>query len=162
MPIHRVVAEEHRALSLGFLSLVTRVLGGVPGALITGYLFDASCEHWQYQCGERGNCWVYDNQTLAYLILGFAILILGTGAILGIGLWLTYPKSTAQGKIEHKISAEDDAPLPSSSVEMVNDVKANERGVSLQDKVNTSERTGVRNGENHVCSNGKIDKETPV
>ena len=162
MPIHRVVAEEHRTLGLGFISLVSRLLGGVPSSLITGYLFDASCEHWQYQCGEQGNCWVYDNQTLGYLILGFAVLILGTGAILGIGLWLTYPKSTAQEKIAHTISAEDGAPLPSTRVKNVNDLKANERGVNMQDKENKSEGTSLQKAEHHVCSDGKIDEQTPV
>ena len=162
MTIHRVVAEEHRTLGLGFISLVSRIFGGVPSSLITGYLFDSSCEHWQYQCGERGNCWVYDNQGLAYLVLGFSIIILGTGALLGIGLWLTYPKSTAQDKPVHKISAEDDAPPPSSAVQNATNLKANEGGVSMQDKEHLSEGTSLQNGEYHVWSHGKIDKESSV
>ena len=35
-----------------------------------GALFDASCEFWEEQCGERGNCWVYNNEDLSLRIFG--------------------------------------------------------------------------------------------
>ena len=42
-----------------------RALGNIPGPLIIGALFDASCLYWQEDCGDRGNCWVYDNEVLS-------------------------------------------------------------------------------------------------
>lgn len=47
-----------------------RILGAIPGPIVMGALFDASCEFWQEQCGDRGNCWVYQNEDLSLRIFG--------------------------------------------------------------------------------------------
>ena len=161
MPIHRVVADEQRSLGLGFASLVARIFGGVPSPILTGYLFDSSCEHWQYQCGEQGNCWVYDNRTLSYLVSGYTLIVLGAGAILSIGLWLTYPKSRTQGDVFDKKWEVDDT-LLSSPVKNVNDLEADERGINMQDKGHPREETSQQNGGKHLCIHGKIFMETSV
>ena len=162
MPIvHRVVAEEQRALGLGFQSVIARLCGGVPGPIVTGYLFDSSCEHWQYQCGEQGHCWVYDNRGLAYLVLGFSLVVLSAASILSVGTWITYPKSGAQGNVVDKKQEEDDASL-SSPVTKVNDSEADGKGINVQNKEHPNEGTSLQNGGNHLCGPGKIFMETPV
>ena len=47
-----------------------RTLGSIPGPIIFGALFDASCVYWQEECGDRGNCWVYENEDLSLQMLG--------------------------------------------------------------------------------------------
>lgn len=49
-----------------------RALGSIPGPIVMGALFDASCEFWQEECGDRGNCWVYNNKDLSLRI--FAVV----------------------------------------------------------------------------------------
>ena len=107
MHVHRVVAEEQRTLGLGLLSLISKLGGAIPGPLIVGHLFDVTCEYWQYECGERGNCWVYDNQTLAYYVFGYAIVVLGACTILNTATWLTYPKNKDQGDTVRKHSEDN-------------------------------------------------------
>ena len=57
-----------------------RILGSIPGPIVSGALFDASCEFWQEQCGDRGNCWVYHNEDLSLRI--FAVV--GSARILAV------------------------------------------------------------------------------
>lgn len=60
---HRCVAEQQRtlALDLGVQSLVFRALGSIPGPIVFGVIFDSTCLFRRFDCGRRGNCWVYDN-----------------------------------------------------------------------------------------------------
>ena len=131
MPIHRVVAEEHRALGLGFLSFISRLLGGIPGPLIVGVLFDITCQYWQYECGERGNCWVYDSQTLAYYVFGFSFGILSICTALSTATWLTYPKSRDHDEEERKNSKDKS---PSSPAKAVGDWDVEKKGEKLRDE----------------------------
>ena len=70
-------------------------------------------------------------------------------------MWLVYPKSGAQGNVAHTKSEENDAPLSLP-------VKADERGINMQDKEHPSEGMSLQNGGNHLGSNGKLDKDSPV
>ena len=76
----RCIADEHRSLALGIQSMIFRVIGSIPGPIVMGALFDASCEFWQHQCGDKGNCWVYNNIDLSAWI----IVLLGSFRILSV------------------------------------------------------------------------------
>ena len=159
MDVHRVVADEQRSLALGFISLISRLCGGVPGPLVAGYLFDLSCEYWQYECGERGNCWVYNNQTLSYFILGYSIIVLGAGAVLNTGAWLTYPQKKAQDDVVHKKS-EDNTAL--SLIKMVNAWEIDDKGIMLRDEEHLSEGISLQSVEIHLHCHEKVHMESPV
>ena len=78
--LYRCIADEHRSLALGIQSVFFRILGSIPGPIVIGALFDASCEFWQEQCGERGNCWVYHNEDLSLRIFG----VVGSARVLSV------------------------------------------------------------------------------
>lgn len=88
----RVVADDQRSLALGFQSAIWRIFGPIPGPIIFGALFDASCVKWQGECGRRGNCWVYDNWNLSIYAASFGIPCMAVAAVLLFFAWLTYPK----------------------------------------------------------------------
>ena len=88
----RVVSEEQRTLALGLQSSIWRIFGTVPGPLLFGLLFDFSCEYWQFECGRRGNCWVYNNRQLGLSAMAASIASLVVSCILFFLSWLTYPK----------------------------------------------------------------------
>ena len=77
---YRSIADEHRSLGLGIQSVFFRILGAIPGPIVMGALFDASCEFWEEQCGERGNCWVYNNEDLSLRIFG----VIGSARIVSV------------------------------------------------------------------------------
>ena len=72
-------------------SAIYRIFGSIPGPLLFGAVVDAACVEWEYNCGVRGNCWIYDNNKLSrnaiLLCLPFAVL----SAIFLLMALITYP-----------------------------------------------------------------------
>ncbi|PIK35421.1 hypothetical protein BSL78_27765 [Apostichopus japonicus] len=65
--ILRSVAEEDRALTFTFINWTKRVLGFIPGPLISGIIIDQACLISSNSCGSgpsSGNCLLYDKQML--------------------------------------------------------------------------------------------------
>ena len=95
---HRCVAEEQRTLALGVQSLVFRALGSIPGPIVFGVIFDSTCLFWQFDCGRRGNCWVYDNLELSNRALALALSGVILNFIFSFLSWLVYPRSKKETK----------------------------------------------------------------
>ena len=87
------MADEQRALALGMQSVMFRVLGSIPGPIIFGAIFDSACVYWQYECGKRGNCWVYDNDNLSLRAFAMGFTGLGLNVVLSFTAWAFYPSS---------------------------------------------------------------------
>ena len=86
----RCISDEQRTLALGVQSVFMRALGYIPSPIIVGALFDSSCLYWQEDCGDRGNCWVYDNDDLS-----FSLFSVGTGVriisiLCAFGAWIFF------------------------------------------------------------------------
>ena len=98
MQCHRDVADEQRPLALGLQSAIYRLFGSIPGPLLFGAIIDLACVEWDYNCGVRGNCWIYDNDKLSLnssvLFLPFVIV---SAVLLFVG-FLTYPTT------KHKVN----------------------------------------------------------
>ena len=89
----RCVADEQRALALGVQSVVFRIFGSIPGPIVFGVIFDSACIYWQYECGERGHCWVYDNDNLKLRAFAMGLAGLGLNVVLSFTAWALYPSS---------------------------------------------------------------------
>ena len=75
------------------MSFCGRLLGSIPGPLITGALFDSSCilrNELQERCGLVGNCLVYNNQELSIRSMSLFLVCIGVSNILGFLCWLSY------------------------------------------------------------------------
>ncbi len=92
----RSVAEEQRTLALGLQSISFRVIGSIPGPVVFGAIFDSACIYWQYECGHRGNCWVYDNVHLSQRAVMMCMFGIGFNLIFSFLTCLVYPKKTAK------------------------------------------------------------------
>ncbi|XP_069117272.1 solute carrier organic anion transporter family member 4A1-like isoform X2 [Argopecten irradians] len=68
MAILRCVPDEHRALGLGLQWVALRLLGTIPGPVLTGYVIDSSCALWQDLCGMEGSCYVYDRNEMGWRV----------------------------------------------------------------------------------------------
>ena len=102
----RCVADDQRTFALGLQSSIVRLVGFVPGPIVFGAVVDSACLIWQSECGQRGNCWVYDRPTLST-----CAIVLGTGPTLGyvvfiILCWFVYPRQRANER-NSKNSLED-------------------------------------------------------
>ena len=63
---------------MGIQSVFVKVLGSIPGPIVMGAIFDSSCAYWQEECGDRGNCYVLDNEDLSlrFFLVTVAIRII--------------------------------------------------------------------------------------
>lgn len=106
----RCVADEQRSLALGVQSLMFRAFGSIPGPIVFGVIFDSACLFWQFECGRRGNCWVYDNVDLSNRALGLAVSGVVLNFIFSFLSWLVYPKNRAdeEKNSESKKSDQDE------------------------------------------------------
>ncbi len=88
MPILLIcVADERMSLSLGVQSTVFRL---IPSPIVYG---DSACIFWQYQCGRRGNCWVYDNTDLSRKSIAIVFTDMVLNLVFCFLTWAFYPRS---------------------------------------------------------------------
>jgi len=67
-----------------------RVLGSIPAPIIVGALYDSSCLFWQEECGDRGNCWVYDNNDLSLRVFALMLGVRILSAIFAACTWVFF------------------------------------------------------------------------
>ena len=96
----RAVAEEQRSLALGVQSILWRAVGSIPGPLLYGVIFDTSCIYWQEECGRRGNCWVYNNDSISIRAFFLSLFGVAVNTVFMILCWVFYPPVTCSKKIK--------------------------------------------------------------
>lgn len=80
----RCMEERDKSAGLGLGLTIRGVLGFVPGPVIYGYILgtkfnfqdsierifsiDSTCIVWGKTCEGKGNCWMYDGPSLAYVL----------------------------------------------------------------------------------------------
>ncbi|NXM20502.1 SO4C1 protein, partial [Ploceus nigricollis] len=71
--ILRCVPDKQRSFALGVQLVFLRLLGTIPGPILFGVAIDSSCTLWDInECETKGVCWVYDNERMAYLLMGIS------------------------------------------------------------------------------------------
>ncbi|XP_063996561.1 solute carrier organic anion transporter family member 4C1 [Pogoniulus pusillus] len=71
--ILRCVPDKQRSFALGVQSVFLRLLGTIPGPILFGVAIDNSCILWDIdECKTKGACWVYDNERMAYMLMGIS------------------------------------------------------------------------------------------
>ncbi|XP_078576841.1 uncharacterized protein LOC144862330 [Branchiostoma floridae x Branchiostoma japonicum] len=88
----RCVPESQRSLALGVQTIILRFLGSIPGPIVFGKIIDSTCLVWQEKCGERGSCWIYDKESMAYKFLMVALIWQAISLVgFGLALWSYKP-----------------------------------------------------------------------
>lgn len=88
------MSDDQRSLALGIQSVIWRSIGSIPGPVVTGAIFDASCLFWENSCNTRGNCWLYDSKKLSTGVTGFTIPVMAIVAVLFLLSCVTFKKET--------------------------------------------------------------------
>ncbi|XP_069736525.1 solute carrier organic anion transporter family member 4C1 [Phaenicophaeus curvirostris] len=71
--ILRCVPDKQRSFALGVQEVFLRLLGTIPGPILFGVAIDNSCTLWDInECKTKGACLVYDNERMAYLLMGIS------------------------------------------------------------------------------------------
>lgn len=66
------------AAAMAYQSVVTRLLGAIPGPLVLGAMIDSSCLLRESKCGRTGSCYLYRSRDIRrqFIILGVATHVL--------------------------------------------------------------------------------------
>ena len=73
--------------------MFVRVLGSIPGPIVMGAIFDSSCAYWQEECGDRGNCYVLDNEDLSLRLFLVTIAVRIVSVAFGFLAWGFFSKT---------------------------------------------------------------------
>ncbi|ELT95620.1 hypothetical protein CAPTEDRAFT_89526, partial [Capitella teleta] len=93
----RCVPESQRSFAMGVKWVFMRFLGTVLGPAVYGYLFDDACLIWQESCGERGSCWIYDGDTLAWNLIAISVAVKFVGCVsFALSLFIYKPPHTGE------------------------------------------------------------------
>uniref|UniRef100_A0A9J8A005 Solute carrier organic anion transporter family member n=1 Tax=Cyprinus carpio carpio TaxID=630221 RepID=A0A9J8A005_CYPCA len=74
MLLIRCIRPQLKSLALGFHTLTTRTLAGIPAPIYFGAVIDTTCLKWgQKKCGGRGACRIYNTTAYRIAYLGLTL-----------------------------------------------------------------------------------------
>ncbi|XP_078668259.1 solute carrier organic anion transporter family member 2A1-like [Branchiostoma floridae x Branchiostoma belcheri] len=88
MVLLRSVSEVDKSFALGINFMAQRVFASIPSPIYFGAAIDGACLLWQTTCGQRGNCWLYDNTRFRQAYLGLATAVKLLALLWAIGVWV--------------------------------------------------------------------------
>lgn len=68
--LFRCVPPSQKTFAMGVQYWIMRPLGAIPGPIVFGLIFDATCKLWQEaECsGEQGSCWIHDSAEVSLYV----------------------------------------------------------------------------------------------
>ncbi|XP_066269957.1 solute carrier organic anion transporter family member 4C1-like isoform X2 [Branchiostoma lanceolatum] len=96
----RVVPDNQRSFALGVQNIVGRLVGVIPGPIITGAILDSACLLWGESCGQTGACLVYDNQHMGYGFLALMLSAKALATILFVIAYVSYKPPPSVGMVK--------------------------------------------------------------
>uniref|UniRef100_A0A0C9RC20 Solute carrier organic anion transporter family member n=3 Tax=Braconidae TaxID=7402 RepID=A0A0C9RC20_9HYME len=85
--ILRCVDPRDKAMALGLIQFAIGLFGNVPCPIVYGAVVDSACLVWEYACGERGACWLYDAKIFRMFFHGTTGGILLLAFIVDVVVW---------------------------------------------------------------------------
>lgn len=83
----RCVEERDKTLAIGFGMALVRLLAAVPSPIFFGYIIDNACVAWGKTCTRKGNCWLYDGETLRYTFFYSSAVAIAIGTFFDALVW---------------------------------------------------------------------------
>ncbi|EDS45572.1 organic anion transporter [Culex quinquefasciatus] len=83
----RCVDEKDKTVSMGFGMMLLSLMSFIPSPIFFGLVLDRTCLVWGKTCSGKGNCWLYDGETLRYLLNFIAAGFVLVGTLFDCGVW---------------------------------------------------------------------------
>lgn len=77
----RSITKEQKSMAVAIGSFWHSLFVSIPYPIIYGKIFDYSCLVWSYECGKRGNCWLYDTEKLRFVYHTISITLIALGSV---------------------------------------------------------------------------------
>ncbi|XP_053687130.1 solute carrier organic anion transporter family member 74D-like [Sabethes cyaneus] len=83
----RCVDEKDKTVSMGFGMMLLSLMSFIPSPIFFGLVLDKTCLVWGKTCSGKGNCWLYDGESLRYLLNFIAAAFVLVGTLFDCGVW---------------------------------------------------------------------------
>ncbi|CAD7015022.1 unnamed protein product [Ceratitis capitata] len=83
----RCVPEKDKTAAMGFGMMMMSMLAFIPSPIFFGWVLDRICLVWGKTCTNKGNCWLYDPESLRYTLNITASVFVAIGALFDWGVW---------------------------------------------------------------------------
>ncbi|XP_014214471.1 solute carrier organic anion transporter family member 2A1-like [Copidosoma floridanum] len=83
----RCVDEKDKTVAMGFGLTIMSLFAFIPSPILFGYILDKTCLVWGKTCSGTGNCWLYNGETLRYLLNFTAASFVTVGTVFDVGVW---------------------------------------------------------------------------
>ncbi|XP_023302200.2 solute carrier organic anion transporter family member 74D [Lucilia cuprina] len=83
----RCVPEKDKTAAMGFGMMMMSMMAFIPSPIFFGWVLDRLCLVWGKTCSNKGNCWLYDPESLRYTLNMTAAVFVTIGAIFDCGVW---------------------------------------------------------------------------
>ncbi|XP_072041327.1 solute carrier organic anion transporter family member 5A1-like [Amphiura filiformis] len=97
---------EIRTVTLGLTKFAQNSFGYFPTPIYFGAIVNATCTLWQYTCGERGACWLYDIVKIRFALFGINIALRMLQIPICIGIILTVKEVLTKASPDKKSPGE--------------------------------------------------------
>lgn len=88
----RSINPDQKSLAVAVGSFWHSLFVSIPYPLIYGKIFDYSCLVWNKECGERGNCWLYDTEKLRFVYHAVSIALIAMGSVFDLIMIFLSPR----------------------------------------------------------------------
>lgn len=85
--IFRAVHQNDKSFSQGLALMMVSMFAFTPGPILYGYIIDSTCLVWNYKCGNRGNCQLYDPEKFRYYVNCTATFLTMIGVFFDVLVW---------------------------------------------------------------------------
>ncbi|XP_023288345.1 solute carrier organic anion transporter family member 2A1-like [Orussus abietinus] len=83
----RCVDEKDKTVAMGFGLTIMSLFAFIPSPILFGMILDKTCLVWGKTCTGTGNCWLYNGESLRYLLNFTAASFVTIGTLCDIGVW---------------------------------------------------------------------------
>lgn len=83
----RCVEEKDKPIAMGFGMTMGSLCAFIPSPIIFGIILDKTCLVWGKTCSGTGNCWLYDGESLRYVLNFTAASFVSIGTVFDTAVW---------------------------------------------------------------------------
>lgn len=84
----RSIESKDKTIAMGLGFMMIHLFALIPSPILFGYILDSTCEVFGRSCsGEKGNCWIYNEESMKYAMNFTAALFLGLATLIDLCVW---------------------------------------------------------------------------
>lgn len=88
----RSITAEQKALAVALKSFWHSLVVSIPYPIVYGKIFDWNCIVWRKECNKKGNCWLYDTESLRLTYHGISITLIALGSVFDLIMIFLSPR----------------------------------------------------------------------